>query len=236
MISDKGNNNVYAQQAVAEGWEENSVGYQIFIASFADSNGDGMGDLRGIINKLDYLSALGVDTLWLTPFQHSNSYHGYDIMDYFTVDPRFGTLDDYRELLYKAHRKGMKVVMDFVLNHTSLSNPWFTKSQNLVKETVTLPNGSKKEIDYRNFYTWQNEEYIKSIDESTQEGRRAKKQWFKDANGYYFFSSFGSSMPELNFDNQATRDAILEVALYWMSFGLDGFRLDAVKKLLWKRS
>ncbi len=231
VISNKGNNNVYAQQAVAEGWEENSVGYQIFIASFADSDGDGMGDLRGIINKLDYLSNLGVDTLWLTPFQHSNSYHGYDIMDYFTVDPRFGTLNDYRELLYKAHQKGMKVVMDFVLNHTSLSNPWFTKSQNLVKETVTLPDGSKKEIDYRNFYTWQNEEYIKGIDESTQEGRRAKKQWFKDPNGYYYYSSFGSSMPELNYDNQATRDAILEVALYWMSFGLDGFRLDAVKHI-----
>ncbi len=125
----------------------------------------------------------------------------------------------------------MKVMMDFVLNHTSLSNPWFTKSQNLVKETVTLPDGSKKEIDYRNFYTWQNEEYIKSINENTQEGRRAKKQWFKDPNGYYYFSSFGSSMPELNYDNQATRDAILEVALYWMSFGLDGFRLDAVKHI-----
>ncbi len=231
VISNKGNNNVYAQQAVAEGWEENSVGYQIFIASFADGNGDGMGDLRGVINKLDYLHDLGVDTLWLTPFQHSNSYHGYDIMDYFTVDPRFGTLDDYRELVYKAHRKGMKIVMDFVLNHTSLSNPWFVKSQNLVKETVTLPDGTKKEIDYRNFYTWQNEEYYNSIDDSTVEGRREKKQWFKDTNGYYYFSSFGSTMPELNFDNQATRDAILDVALYWMSFGLDGFRLDAVKHI-----
>ena len=152
-------------------------------------------------------------------------------MDYFTVDPRFGTLDDYRELVYKAHRKGMKIVMDFVLNHTSLSNPWFVKSQNLVKETVTLPDGTKKEIDYRNFYTWQNEEYYNSIDDSTVEGRREKKQWFKDTNGYYYFSSFGSTMPELNFDNQATRDAILDVALYWMSFGLDGFRLDAVKHI-----
>ncbi|MBD5585102.1 MAG: hypothetical protein HDQ88_08465 [Clostridia bacterium] len=225
VVSNKGNNDVYKQQAVAEGWENNSVGYQIFIASFADSDGNGMGDLRGIINKLDYLEELGVDTLWLTPFQHSNSYHGYDIMDYFTVDPRFGTLNDYKELLYKAHQKGMKVLMDFVLNHTSPSNPWFIKSQNLVKETVKLPDGSTKEIDYRNFYTWQNEEYVSKLPD------RAKKQWFKDANGYYFYSSFGSSMPELNFDYQATRDAILEVALYWMSFGLDGFRLDAVKHI-----
>ncbi|MCM1237725.1 MAG: alpha-amylase family glycosyl hydrolase, partial [Ruminococcus flavefaciens] len=226
VVSNKGNNDVYTQQPVAEGWEENSVGYQVFIASFADSNGDGMGDLRGVIEKLDYLEELGVDTLWLTPFQQSNSYHGYDIMDYFTVDPRFGTLDDYRELLFKAHQKGMKVLMDFVLNHTSVSNPWFAKSQSLVKETIKLPDGREKEIDYRNFYTWQNEEYVQSL-----KNPNAKAQWFKDSNGYYFYSSFGSSMPELNFDYQATRDAILEVALYWMSFGLDGFRLDAVKHI-----
>ena len=226
VISNKGNNKVYPLQAVAEGWEDNSVGYQIFIASFADGNGDGMGDLRGIINKLDYLDGLGVDTLWLTPFQTSNSYHGYDIMDYFSVDPRFGTLADYRELLAKAHQRGMKGLLDFVLNHTSPSNPWFIKSQNLVKETVELPDGTQKEIDYRNFYTWQNEEYVQSITDPV-----AKAQWFKDSNGYYYYSSFGSSMPELNFDYQATRDAILEVALYWMSFGLDGFRLDAVKHI-----
>ena len=226
VVSNFGNNSTYTQQPVAEGWEENSVGYQIFIASFADSDGDGMGDIRGIINKLDYLDDLGVDTLWLTPFQTSNSYHGYDIMDYFSVDPRFGTLDDYRELLYKAHQRGMKVLLDFVLNHTSQSNPWFAKSQNLVKETVTLPDGTQKEIDYRNFYNWQNEEYVSAITDPV-----AKAQWYKDPNGYYFYSSFGSSMPELNFDYQATRDAILEVALYWMSFGLDGFRLDAVKHI-----
>ncbi len=226
VVSNKGNNDVYKQQPVAEGWEENSVGYQIFIASFADSDGDGMGDLRGIIEKLNYLDGLGVDTLWLTPFQHSNSYHGYDIMDYFTVDPRFGTLDDYKELVYKAHSKGMKIVMDFVLNHTSLSNPWFTKSQRLEKQVITLPDGTQKVIDYRNFYTWQNEEYVQSLKDP-----RAKKQWYKDPNGYYFYSSFGASMPELNYDYQGTRDAILEVALYWMSFGLDGFRLDAVKHI-----
>lgn len=226
VISNKGNNDVYVQQPVAEGWQNNSVGYQIFIASFADGDGDGMGDLRGIINNLDYIEELGVDTLWLTPFQSSNSYHGYDIMDYFSVDPRFGTLDDYRELLYKAHKKGIKVLLDFVLNHTSISNPWFVKSQNLVKETITLPDGTTKEIDYRNFYTWQNEEYVQSITDPV-----AKAQWYKDSNGYYFYSSFGSTMPELNFDYQATRDAILDVALYWMSFGLDGFRLDAVKHI-----
>ena len=224
VVSHQGANNVYVQQKVAEGWDEDSVGYQIFMASFADSDGDGMGDLRGIIGKLDYLQNLGVDVLWLTPFQQSNSYHGYDVRDYFTVDPRFGTLDDYRELLTEAHKRGMKVLMDFVLNHTSTSNPWFEKSTKLVKETVKLPDGSYRQIDYRNFYTWQNEDY------KPKDANEAK-QWFKDPNGYYFYSSFNSSMPELNFDYQAVRDAILEVALFWMSFGLDGFRLDAVKHI-----
>ncbi len=224
VVSNKGNNDVYVQQPVAKGWEDNSVGYQIFVASFADSDGDGMGDLQGIIGKLDYLDELGVDTLWLTPFQQSNSYHGYDIKDYFTVDPRFGTLDDYRELLFEAHKRGMKVLMDFVLNHTATSNPWFEKSQKLVKETVKMPDGTMKVIDYRNFYTWQNEDNV-------PKSGNAAKQWFKDSNGYYYYSSFNSDMPELNFDYQATRDAILQVALYWMSFGLDGFRLDAVKHI-----
>ncbi len=224
VVSNKGLNDVYKQQKVAEGWKDNSVGYQVFIASFADSDGDGMGDINGVTENLDYLADLGVDTLWLTPFQQSNSYHGYDVMDYFTVDPRFGTVDDYRNLVYEAHKKGMKVLLDFVLNHTSTSNPWFIKSTKLVKETVKLPDGSYKQIDYRNFYTWRNEDQVPKTG-------AASKQWYKDSNGYYFYSSFNSSMPELNFDYQATRDAILEVALYWMSFGLDGFRLDAVKHI-----
>ncbi len=224
VVSDKGNNDVYVQQKVAEGWEDDAVGYQIFMASFADSDGDGMGDLQGIISKLDYLDDLGVDVLWLTPFQQSNSYHGYDIKDYFTVDPRFGTLDDYRELLFEAHKRGMKVLMDFVLNHTSTSNPWFEKSQKLVKETVKMPDGTMKVIDYRHFYNWTNEDNV-------PKSGLAANQWFKDSNGYYYYSSFNSGMPELNFDYQATRDAILQVALYWMSFGLDGFRLDAVKHI-----
>lgn len=224
VVSNKGNNNVYLQQKLAEGWEDDAVGYQIFMASFADSDGDGMGDIQGVISKLDYLDDLGVDVLWLTPFQQSNSYHGYDIKDYFTVDPRFGTLDDYRELLYKAHERGMKVLLDFVLNHTSTSNPWFEKSQKLVKETVKMPDGSLKVIDYRNFYNWTNDDNVPQTGD-------AAKQWFRDSNGYWYYSSFNSGMPELNFDYQATRDAILQVALYWMSFGLDGFRLDAVKHI-----
>lgn len=205
-----------------QGYDDVGVGYQIFISSFADGNFDGKGDLRGIINKLPYLDEeLNVDILWLTPFQQSTSYHGYDITDYFSVDPKFGTLADYRELVYKAHSRGMKVVMDYVLNHTSKSNPWFVKSSSLVVEN----EGEANEIDYRQFYSWINEEQFNALPASQQ------VQWFGDAHGYYYFSSFDSSMPELNYDYQPVRDAIIEVCNYWMSFGLDGFRLDAVKHI-----
>lgn len=206
-----------------------STGYQIFIASFADSDGDGMGDLRGIIEKLPYLDSLNVEVLWLTPFQNSTNYHGYDIYDYYSVDPKFGTLADYRELVYRAHNEyGMKIVMDFVLNHTGKSNPWFVKSQNLVKETVVNADGSESEIDYRQFYSWINQDKYDSLGEEEQ------KQWYGDAYGYYFYSSFSSDMPELNYDYQPVRDAILDVCDYWMDFGLDGFRLDAVKHIYMK--
>lgn len=205
-------------------------GYQIFVASFADGIqddpdtplGQGMGDLRGIINKIDenYFQKLGIDMLWLTPFQTSTNYHGYDIKDFYSVDPRFGTLADYRELVYKAHQKGMRIVMDLVLNHTSQANPWFVKSQNLEKEEV---NG--KVIDYRQFYSWINQEKYDSL------SAEDKKQWYGDSYGYYFYSSFSSDQPELNYDYQPVRDAILDVCNYWMEFGLDGFRLDAVKHI-----
>lgn len=197
-------------------------GYQIFVASFADSDGDGMGDLRGIIDKIDedYFGKLGVDMLWLTPFQTSTNYHGYDIKDFYSVDSRFGTLADYRELVYKAHKNGIRIVMDLVLNHTSQANPWFVNSQNLEKEMV---NG--KEIDYRQFYSWINEDKYETL--TAEE----KKQWYKDSYGYYFYSSFSSDQPELNYDYQPVRDAILDVCNYWMEFGLDGFRLDAVKHI-----
>lgn len=207
----------------AAGYENDGVGYQIFIASFKDSNGDGMGDLGGIIDVLEdgYFDKLNVDVLWLTPFQTSTNYHGYDIKDYFSVDPRFGTLATYRELVYKAHQRGIKVVMDFVLNHTAQSNPWFVKSQKLEKD-------ENKGIDYRNFYSWITESQYQAL--SAQD----KTQWYKDDYGYYFYSSFSSDMPELNYDYQPVRDAILDVCKYWMAFGLDGFRLDAVKHIYMK--
>ncbi len=185
------------------------VGYQIMVASFADSNGDGYGDIRGITNNLDYLEQLNVDVLWLTPIQLSDSYHGYDIIDYTAVDPKFGTLDDYKELLDETEKRGMTVIMDLVLNHTSINNVWFQKSAQL-------------DPAYRSFYQWRNNAAVP--EESTAWHQYSDKP-------YSYYGKFATSMPELNYDNQATRDAIVDVAKYWLSLGVDGFRIDAVKHI-----
>ena len=218
------------------------VGYQIFVPSFSDSDGDGFGDIKGITNKLDYLEDLGVDVLWLTPIQESNSYHGYDVTDYYKIDSRFGTLQDYQELIYKAHQRGMKVLMDMVINHTSKSNVLYKKSQ---KAEVEIVNG--KEINYRDMYLWK----YKGDKVRVWDGQPATKDeqgnakanfltknveevsdWYKDGtSNYYYFGKFGSGMAELNYSSQATRDYMTDMCKYWLSFGLDGFRLDAIKHI-----
>lgn len=219
------------------------VGYQIFVASFADSDGDGMGDLRGIINKLDYLDDLGVQVLWLTPIQQSDSYHGYDISDYFAVDSKFGTIDDYRELIYKAHQKGMKVLMDLVLNHTSKNNVWFEKSQWAVNS-----EGAEKDetgIEWRNVYSWKyKDDEIQKYNATSkkyetitveQDANSDNPSWYRDGESeYYYYGKFGSGMPEINYEYQPTRDLVKDMARYWLSFGLDGYRLDAVKHIYMK--
>lgn len=200
-----------------QGWDEVGVGYQIFVASFCDSNGDGVGDLNGITSKLDYLQSLNVDVLWLTPVQSSNSYHGYDCYDYYSIDKKFGTNADYRKLVYEVHKRGMKIIMDLVVNHTSPQNEWFVKSKAGVTEKVTYQDGTSATVNYRDFYRWKRRD---------QGGR-----WYSGGSGYAFYSSFGSNMPELNYDYQPVRDAMTDVASYWMNYGLDGFRMDAIKHL-----
>ena len=210
------------------------VGYQIFVASFRDSNGDGLGDIRGVIDSLDYLDDLGVDVLWLTPVQACESYHGYDVTDFYQIDPKFGTISDYRELIYKAHQKGMKVLMDLVLNHTSKNNVWFMKSQ----AGEIGHNEFGEEINYRDMYHWKFKgDKVKLY----QDGRYVDvnvedhPDWYKDGeSNYYYYGKFGSGMAELNYDCQATRDLVINMALYWLGFGLDGFRLDAVKHIYMK--
>ena len=221
--------------STSEAFKELGVGYQVFVASFRDSDGDGIGDIRGVIDSLDYLSELGAEVLWLTPIQKSDSYHGYDISDYFSVDKRFGTIDDYRELLYKAHQKGIKVLMDLVLNHTSKSNVWFINSQWGVKD-------EESGINWRDVYNWKYatdriEKYnhqTNSYDTITvqEDAESDNPSWYRDGeSNYYYYGKFGSGMPEINYLSESTRKLVIDMAKYWMSFGLDGFRLDAVKHI-----
>lgn len=205
------------------------VGYQIMVSSFADSDGDGFGDIQGIISKLDYLAKLNVNVLWLTPIQMSDSYHGYDISDYEQVDPKFGSkisaaaianngevtaataMEDYKLLLSKAHEKGMAVIMGLVLNHTSTTNKWFTSSALL-------------DTTYRGYYQWGNHD--------TQSKIKEDNYWYPYGDTHYsYYAKFGSSMPELNYAYQDTRTAVAGIAKKWCSLGVDGFRMDAVKHI-----
>lgn len=212
---DSSDNSKYPSSPTSVDFKENAVvGYQIQVATFADSNGDGIGDLRGIINKLDYLENLNINALWLTPIQDSESYHGYDTIDYYKIDARFGTIEDYRELIYKAHEKDIRIIMDLVVNHTSKNNHWFLKSAQVAQGKDLYGNN----VNYRDLYHWRYSTAALS------------EPWYRFADtNYYYYGKFASSMPELNYDNQTTRDFMLDVGKYWLGFGVDGFRIDAVK-------
>lgn len=198
------------------------VGYQIMVASFADSDGDGMGDIRGIINNMDYFEYLNIEALWLTPIQLSDSYHGYDIIDYRKIDTKFGSRNsphavegvvthksamlDYIDLLQEAKLRDMKIVMDLVVNHTSINNVLFQESLSLNPE-------------YRAYYHWVN-----------HNNSTVNQFWHPYSTyDYSFYGKFASSMPELNYDYQATRDVMVDIMDYWSIIGVSGFRIDAVK-------
>lgn len=244
----------YGVATTSEAFKELGVGYQVFVASFRDSNGDGIGDLRGVIDAIPYFKDLGVDVLWLTPIQQSDSYHGYDISDYYAVDKRYGTIDDYRELLFKCHKNGIKVLMDLVLNHTSKGNIWYQKSQWGVNSGEPGCEKDDTGINWRNVYTWKYKtDTIKKadvqFDASTSKWKVAKydsitveadanssnPSWYKSGESdYYYYGKFGSGMPEINYESKDTRKLVIDMAKYWLSFGLDGFRLDAVKHIYMK--
>lgn len=225
--------NTLGNSSTSSSFKDLGAGYQIFVASFRDSDGDGKGDLRGIIQALEegFFTELNIDVLWLTPIQKSDSYHGYDISDYYQVDKKFGSVEDYQELIYKAHKAGIKVLMDLVLNHTSKSNRWFINSQWGLEEDG---------IKWRDVYTWKYEtelidkwdgyQYKKITVKDDAESQNPS--WYRDGEShYYYYGKFGSGMPEINYLSATTRKLVINMARYWMSFGLDGFRLDAVKHI-----
>ncbi|WP_391570835.1 alpha-amylase family glycosyl hydrolase [Cohnella sp.] len=202
------------EESVAPAEGPSGVFYEVFVRSFADSNGDGIGDLNGLTAKLDYLDRLGVDGLWLMPIQPSPSYHGYDVTDYYGIHPDYGTMDDFRKLLQEAHRRGIRVIMDLVVNHTSSEHPWFVDSAQGV--------GSK----YRDWYTW-----AENVEQATpSDGATGSDPWHKGAHGSYL-GVFWGGMPDLNFDHPEVRKEMVAIGQYWLKEGVDGFRLDAAKHI-----
>ena len=186
--------------------------YEIFVRSFADSNGDGIGDLNGITARLDYLKWLGVSGLWLTPIYPSPSYHGYDVTNYFAVDPRFGTMADLKRLLREAHARGIRVLIDMVLNHTSDRNPWFQRA---------LEPRSR----YHDWYIWAG----KGTDISALSSLNSPAWHGRD--GRYYLGDFSGDMPDLNYDSPAVRHEMIKVGRFWLARGVDGFRLDATTQI-----
>ena len=201
--------------------DNDRVFYEIFVGSFADSDGDGSGDLRGIIEKMDYLNdgdpnsgkSLGVEGLWLTPIFKSPSYHKYDVTDYYAVDPAFGTLDDLRELCELCRARNVKLILDLPINHTGANNKWFSDFKMAHRTGDTSS-------EYYDFYCWC------AGRDNIPAGRT-----FRQIEGTedYYECNFDGAMPELNFDNPAVREEVLNIAQFWLDLGVSGFRFDAAK-------
>ena len=201
-------------------WYKKAVFYEVLVRSFKDSNGDGVGDLKGLTEKLDYLKWLGVDCLWLPPFYDSPlGDGGYDIRNFREILPEFGTIEDFVELVSKAHDRGIRIITDLVMNHTSDQHPWFIQS-------VEDPEGP-----YGDFYVWSDtdEKYSQAriifVDTETSNWTYNQKR------GQYYWHRFFHHQPDLNYDNPAVGEAMLDVMRFWLDLGLDGFRLDAVPYL-----
>jgi glycosidase len=203
-------------------WTRGSVFYEVFVRSFKDSNGDGIGDLKGLISKLDYLNDgnpathqdLGVDALWLMPIFKSPSYHGYDTTDYRVINPAYGTNQDFALLLTEAHRRGIRVILDFVMNHSGSGHPWFVDS-------ASSPSSAK-----RNWYVWN------TVNPGWTQPWGGSNPTWHPKNGAYFYGVFWEGMPDLNYRSVAVRKEMTAIASYWLNQGVDGFRLDAARHLI----
>ncbi|AEV28540.1 glycosidase [Sphaerochaeta pleomorpha str. Grapes] len=197
-------------------WWEETVIYQIYPRSFQDSNGDGIGDIRGIINRLQYIQDLGVGAIWLSPiFTSPMADFGYDISDYRGIDPIFGTLADVRELIATAHRMGLKVLFDMVLNHTSDQHAWFQESR------------ASKDSKKKDYYIWSD-----TIPNNWYSAFGGKGWSFDSVRGQYYFHSFLREQPDLNWRNEETVLAIFDEVGFWLEEGVDGFRLDVINCII----
>ena len=201
-------------------WYKNAVFYEVYVRAYADSNGDGHGDVRGLISRLDYIKDLGVDCIWLLPIYPSPlKDDGYDIADFYGILPEYGALEDFTELLREVHNREMRLITDLVLNHTSDQHHWFQTARN------------DPESPYFDYYVWSD------TDKKYEDARiifldTEKSNWTWDAAvGKYYWHRFYSSQPDLNYDNQSVKQEMLDIIKFWLNLGVDGFRVDAVPYL-----
>lgn len=195
------------KQILERDWWKKSVVYQIYPRSFQDSNGDGIGDIPGIIKRLEYLSELGIDVIWLSPVYRSpQDDNGYDISDYQDIDPMFGTMEDMEELIRTAGQYGIKIVMDLVLNHTSDEHPWFMEAR------------KNKENPYHDYYVWRDGTAQEPPNELKSCFGGSAWEWVPEA-GQYYLHQFSVKQPDLNWDNPAVRKEIYKMIRWWMEKG-----------------
>jgi pullulanase/glycogen debranching enzyme len=201
-------------------WWNDAVFYEVFVRSFQDSDGDGVGDINGLIERLDYLNDgdpetsddLGVTGIWLMPIMESPSYHGYDVVDYTMIDEEYGTEEDFRRLIEEANARGIKVIVDLVMNHTGRDHPWFQESLD--------PDSA-----YRDWYVWADEN-------PGFRGPQGQRVWHAAGDDYYY-GLFWDGMPDLNYENPDVTAEMYEITRYWLEdMGVDGFRLDAIKHMI----
>ena len=201
-------------------WYKDAVFYEVYVRAYYDSNGDGHGDIKGLTQKLDYLQELGVDCLWLMPIYPSPLRDdGYDIADFYNIAQTFGTVDDFKTLLDDAHSRGIRIIMDLVLNHTSDAHPWFQASR------------SDRNSPYRDYYVWSDtDQKYKDTRIIFLDTEPSNWTWDETA-GQYFWHRFYSTQPDLNYDNPKVQEEMLNIAAFWLDMGIDGFRADAVPYL-----
>lgn len=202
-------------------WWQHAIIYQIYPRSFQDSNGDGIGDLAGIIARLDYLAWLGVDAIWISPIYPSPmADFGYDVADYTAIDPRFGTLADFDRLVAAAHARGIRVILDYVPNHTSDQHPWFIDSR------------SSRDHPKRDWYLWRDPAPDGGPPNNWVSIFGGSAWTWDEATGQYYYHSFLPEQPDLNWRNPAVQQAMLDVLRFWLDRGVDGFRVDAPRQLI----
>ncbi|UTE77325.1 alpha,alpha-phosphotrehalase [Rossellomorea sp. KS-H15a] len=200
-----------------QAWWKRSVVYQIYPKSFYDTSGNGVGDIKGITAKLDYLKELGIDVVWITPIYKSpQNDNGYDISDYFNIHEEYGTMEDFDELLEEAHSRGIKIIMDIVINHTSTENQWFIESR------------KSKDNEYRDFYIWRDGKEDGSEPTNWQSKFGGNAWQYDEETGQYYLHLFDVTQADLNWENDKVREKLYDMMHFWLKKGVDGFRLDVI--------